>query len=311
MTILVTGTAGFIGSTLVDQLLAKGLDVVGADNFDPYYAKELKLRNIASARKNKRFTFATADIRDGVAMKKLLKDVEAVFHLAAKAGVRNSLADPLGYHDVNVTGTLNLLELCRNSSVRKIIYASSSSVYGPTTRLPIGEDHPTAPLSPYGASKLAGEAYVHTYDRIHGLRGISLRFFTVYGPRQRPDEAICKFTTQLTHGEPITIYGTGAQTRDFTYVDDIVTGLIASWRSKSHGEAFNLGSGRRVALTDVINTLGTALGTRITKKAGPPAAGDVPDTWADITRAREAFGYEPKTAIEDGIPRFVSWWKQL
>lgn len=310
MTILVTGAAGFIGSTLVDTLLAHGHTVVGVDNFDPYYPRAQKLRNISAAKANKRFTLYEADIRDGVAMKKLLRDCEAVFHLAAKAGVRNSLADPFGYDDVNVRGTLNLLDLARQSSVKKLIYASSSSVYGPAARLPISEDHPTNPITPYGASKLAGEKYCHAYDAMHGLKTVSLRFFTVYGPRQRPDEAICKFTHQLTNSEPITVYGSGKQTRDFTYVSDIVAGLIAAWRSPAHADAFNLGSGKRIVLNDLITLLADALGTRLKKTTAPEAKGDVRDTLADVTKARDAFGYAPQVPIEDGIPRFVQWWRE-
>ena len=310
MTILVTGAAGFIGSNLVDTLLAHGHTVVGVDNFDPYYPRSRKLKNIAAAKANKKFTLYEADIRDGVAMKKLLKDCEAVFHLAAKAGVRNSLADPFGYNDVNVTGTLNLLELSRNTAVKKLVYASSSSVYGPANRLPIPEDHPTNPISPYGASKLAGEKYCFAYDQMHGLKTVSLRFFTVYGPRQRPDEAIHKFTAQLTSNEPITVFGSGKQTRDFTYVSDIVAGLIAAWRSPAHAAAFNLGSGQRIALNDLINLLSTSLGTRVKKTVAPAAKGDVPDTLADITFAQEALSYQPKVPIQDGIPKFVQWWRE-
>ena len=308
MAILVTGSAGFIGSSLVDRLLADGHEVIGIDNFDPYYPKEIKLRNIQQARQNPRYKFFEGDIRRDVS--KLFQNVDSVFHLAAKAGVRNSIADPLGYNDVNVNGTLNLLQESIKHPVKKFVYASSSSVYGDARKLPITEDSPTEPNNPYGASKLCAEKYCLAFEKMHGLKTLSLRFFTVYGPRQRPDEAIKKFTDLISTGGKIQVFGDGSQTRDFTYIDDIVEALVLSMEKPASGTALNIGSGKRISVNDLVNLLGQTLGTKIVKEYVPMHKADMKDTLASITRARELLGYQPKTQIEEGIRRFVEWHKK-
>jgi len=311
MTILVTGAAGFIGSNLVDTLLAHGHTVVGVDNFDPYYPRSRKLKNIAAAKANKKFTLYEADIRDGVAMKKLLKDCEAVFHLAAKAGVRNSLSDPFGYNDVNVTGTLNLLELSRNTAVKKLVYASSSSVYGGNEKLPCSEEDRTDdPLSLYGQNKKDNELMAHAYHSLYGTPVTGLRFFTVYGPWGRPDMALFLFTDALLHNRSLQIFGEGKMQRDFTYVDDIADGIIASIDKNFPEEVFNLGCGRKEELMDYVKMVETSCSQEAKKDFLPMQPGDVKATLADIEKARTMLGYEPKTTIKEGVPKFVEWYRE-
>ncbi|HDD46091.1 MAG TPA: NAD-dependent epimerase/dehydratase family protein [Candidatus Aenigmarchaeota archaeon] len=308
--ILISGVAGFIGSNLAGKLLEKGNVIVGIDNFDPYYSKEIKKENIAHLSKSKNFIFYEGDIRNERFLRKVFKEhsIEAVIHIAARAGVRASIKDPYLYNDVNINGTLNLL-CAAVGSVKKFIYASSSSVYGNPIYLPIDEKHPTNPISPYGITKLAGEKYCLFFDKTYGLKSTCLRFFTVYGPGQRPDEAIHKFTRLAFEDKPIKIYGDGNQTRDFTYIDDIVSGTILALNKNIHGEVFNLGYGKRISVNELVDLIERYSGKRIKREYVDKAAGDVSDTWANIEKAKEMLGYEPKISIEEGVKKFIEWFK--
>ncbi len=312
---LVTGGAGFIGSHLVDLLLSEGWKVTVIDNFDPFYPPEIKRRNIAQALGHPNFTLIEADIRDLDTIRRALTPhvspltPHAIVHLAAKAGVRPSLEDPLGYYDVNVQGTLNLLELAKERGVRQFVFASSSSVYGLNPDVPWREDTSVPrPISPYGASKVAAELLGHTYSHLYGIRFIALRIFTVYGPRQRPDLAIHKFARLMLEGKPIPIYGDGSSLRDYTYVEDIVRGIRAAMEySGSSWEAINLGSGRPISLLEMVRALEGALGVKAELEFLPPQPGDVPQTWADIEKARKLLGWQPRYSFTSALERFVEW----
>lgn len=307
---LVTGCAGFIGSSLVDELLKRGNKVVGVDNFDPYYDKSIKMKNMENVLKDNNFRFIECDIRDEQELTKIFKEgIDFVFHMAARPGVRSSIENPILYNDINVNGTVNLLKLSSDFGVKKFIHASSSSVYGNPMYLPLDEKHPNNPISPYGISKLSSEKYCLTFEKLYGLKTICLRFFTVYGPRQRPDEAICKFTELILKNKPITIYGDGEQTRDFTFITDIVNGIILSQEKGVHGEVFNLGSGKRVNVNHFVNLLEKETGKKVKKIHIKNQRGDVSHTWADTTKARKLLNYEPKVDIENGIKKYVEWWK--
>lgn len=309
MKILVTGCAGFIGSHTVDRLLSDGYEVIGIDNFDDYYPPEIKWRNIEGAMKNRRFKVIKGDVRDERTLKRILKGVDVVFHLAARPGVRASFKNPELYIDVNVRGTLNLLKACLDSEVKKVVYSSSSSVYGEPMYLPIDEKHPTNPISVYGITKLAGEKLCYTFYRTYGLRVIVLRYFTVFGPRQRPDEAICKFTRLLLNGKRPEIYGDGTQSRDFTYVENVVDANMLAMKSKVKFGIFNVGSGRRISVNRLVNLLNKVCGTKVKPKYVEKAVGDVTHTLADISKAREVLGYRPKIDFVSGIKKYVEWFK--
>ena len=236
--------------------------------------------------------------------------IEAVVHIAAKAGVRNSVQNPYEYNEVNINGTLNLLNVARDSDVERFIFASSSSVYGNPQYLPIDEKHPTNPVSPYGVTKLACEKYCLFFEHAYALKTILLRFFTVYGPRQRPDEAIHKFTRLIFENRPITIYGDGNQTRDFTYVDDIVRGIELALKSNVSGEVFNLGSGKRISVNELVDLLEKYSGKEVKRVYIEKQLGDVSNTWASIEKAKHMLGYEPKVDIEEGVKRFIEWWQR-
>jgi len=310
MKALVTGGAGFIGSHLVDRLLGEGLKVTVVDNFDPFYDPQMKRRNIEHHLGNSSFELVEADIRDMETMRSELSgDYDVVVHLAAKAGVRPSIQDPVGYQDVNVRGTQNMLELARFWGVEQFVFASSSSVYGINPNVPWREDDCVLlPISPYAATKVAGELLGHVYSHLYGIRFIALRFFTVYGPRQRPDLAIHRFARLMLQGKAIPVYGDGSSRRDYTYIDDIIEGVRRAMEYKATPyEIVNLGNNRTVELLELVHALEEALGVRAQIRHMPEQPGDVPQTWADIRKAERLLGYRPKTLFEEGLRRFVEW----
>lgn len=312
--ILVTGGAGFIGSHLVDRLLSDGgARVTVVDNFNDFYDPSIKRANIATHLSRDEFELIEADIADSQAMSSLFAGArfDCVVHLAARAGVRPSLEDPLLYEQTNVRGTLTLLEGARRNRVPRFIFGSSSSVYGINSKVPFSEDDPVAsPISPYAATKIAGEAACHVYSHLYDLRVVCLRFFTVYGARQRPDLAIHKFAGLISKGLPIPIFGDGTARRDYTYVDDIIAGVTAAMNyEESRFEVINLGESQTVELRRLVELLESALGARAIIDRQPLQPGDVPVTYADISKARRLLGYDPRTKIEAGIERFVDWFK--
>lgn len=297
MRVLLTGAAGFIGSHLHERLLARGDVVVGVDDFNDYYDPAVKRRHVAGDVRECDFTDAP--------LQEARPDV--VVHLAARAGVRASIADPVLYDRVNVGGTIALMEAMRRHGVRRLVFASSSSVYGGAP-VPFREDEPAlAPLSPYGASKLAAEHFVRVTTRLYGLRATMLRFFTVFGPRQRPDMAMHKFAVAMREGRPIPVFGAGDTERDYTYIDDIIDGVVAAIDRDDACEVYNLGGHRTTPLRDVIATLEKLLGVKakIDRQAEHPA--DPRRTYADVEKARRALGFEAKVGIEEGLRRFVEW----
>lgn len=311
--VLLTGAAGFIGSHLAEALVARGDEVVGFDAFDPFYPRAVKERNLAGLRGAARFRLVEGDIRDAAAIGRELTKETVVVHLAAKAGVRPSLADPAGYASVNVAGTASLLDACRTAGVSRLVFGSSSSVYGDDTPVPFREDAVcVAPVSPYAATKRAGELLLGSVAGVFGLRAISLRFFTVYGPRQRPDLAIHAFARRLLKGEALPIFGDGTDSRDYTYVDDIVRGVVAAidrtgQLAPGTVETYNLGGDRPVPLARMVETLAAAMGVTPVIDRRPRQPGDVHHTAADLTRARTGLGFEPRIPFDEGIARFVSW----
>ena len=312
--VLVTGGAGFIGSHLVGRLLSEGGWVVHVvDDCNDFYDPAVKRRNVAPHAGREVFRLHEADIRDRSALGRIFSEArfDCVVHLAARAGVRPSLAEPLLYTETNITGTLNLLELAREHKVEQFVFGSSSSVYGEQEKVPFSEDDPVAkPISPYAATKAAGELLCHTYSHLWGLRCVCLRFFTVYGARQRPDLAIHKFARLISEGKPIPVFGDGTTRRDYTYVDDIIAGVRAAidYRETPY-EVFNLGESRTVELRELIGLIEREVGRDAIIERHPPQPGDVPRTFADVSKARRLLGYDPRTPIEEGIRRFVEWFK--
>lgn len=310
--ILVTGAAGFIGSHVVERLLERGHGVIGLDNLDDFYDPAIKRRNLARALDASAFELVEGDIRDARVLDSLPDDVSLIIHLAARAGVRPSIEQPLLYQDVNVRGTQELLEYARRAGVGRFIFGSSSSVYGNAERVPFSEDDPVdRPISPYAATKRAGELICHTYHHLFGLGIVALRFFTVYGARQRPDLAIHKFTRLMAAGEPIQQYGDGTTQRDYTHVRDILQGVEGALsyleREPEAFEIINLGESRTVELSRLIELIADALGVEPRIERLPPQPGDVERTYADIAKARRLLGYDPVIPIEEGIPEFVEW----
>ncbi len=314
MNFLVTGGAGFIGSHLCERLLLSGHSVWAFDDLNPFYEPRIKRRNLAELQAlAKPFEFIHGDLTDRVALDELFGSVkfDQVVHLAARAGVRPSLAAPALYQRVNVEGTANVLEAGRLAGVRKFILASSSSVYGVNSKVPFCESDPIFfPISPYAASKLACEALGHVYHHVYGLDVTMLRFFTVYGPRQRPDLAIYKFARLIRAGQPLPVFGDGSTARDYTYITDILDGVIACTQKDFGYEVFNLGESQTVTLSRLIELLQKALGRTAIIDRQPLQPGDVPLTYADISKARERLGYAPRVRIEQGIPLFVDWLNQ-
>lgn len=312
MKILVTGGAGFIGSHLVEKLLARGDEVVCLDDFNDAYDPAIKRKNIAPSVSRRSFFLIEGDIRDQGLLKKIgaRHPFDLIVHLAARAGVRESLRDPLLYEQVNCGGTLNLLEFARENGVTRFIFASSSSVYGANSKIPFSEDDRVdQPISPYSATKRACELLCYMYHRLYGMNITCLRFFTVYGPRQRPEMAIHRFARMISRGDPIEVFGDGTSRRDYTYIDDIIAGVTKAMETPFPFEIFNLGESRTIELKKLIKLIEHALGRAAVIQRMPPQAGDVPATYADITRAKEMLGYRPRVAIEEGIERFVSWFR--
>ena len=312
--ILVTGGAGFIGSHLVDSLLAEGgWHVTVVDDLNDFYAPEIKRSNLESARQNPDFEFLELDIRNADKLRELFdrESFDCIVHLAARAGVRPSLCYPKLYVETNIDGTLNLLELARDFEIRQFVFGSSSSVYGINAKVPFAEDDRIhQPISPYASTKAAGELLCHTYSHLFDIRTVCLRFFTVYGARQRPDLAIHKFSRLISEGNPIQIFGDGTTRRDYTYVDDIIQGVRASidYDGSMH-EVFNLGESETTELKRLVELLEESLGMKAIIDRQPMQPGDVPITFADVSKAKRLLGYDPTTKIEDGIPKFVEWFK--
>jgi UDP-glucuronate 4-epimerase len=312
--ILVTGGAGFIGSHLVDRLLAEGAwQVTVVDDFNDFYEPEIKRANIQSHLKSDYYKLVEADIRNAESLKQLFAETkfDCVVHLAARAGVRPSLTQPQLYTETNINGTVNLLELARQNNVRQFVFGSSSSVYGINAKVPFSEDDPIRqPISPYAATKASGELIAHTYSHLYGLRCVCLRFFTVYGARQRPDLAIHKFARLITAGKPIPVFGDGTSRRDYTYIDDIISGVRAAIDYEdSTYEVINLGESRTVELRELISLLERELDLEARIDRQPLQPGDVPQTYADIEKARRLLRYDPQTPIEEGIRKFVGWFR--
>ncbi len=307
--VIVTGAAGFIGSHSCERLLAAGWRVTGIDNFDGFYDPAVKRANLGECLKSERFSFVEGDIRDKAAMDRILGGgADVVVHLAARAGVRPSIEDPLLYQDVNVTATTVLLEAARTFKIPKFVFASSSSVYGNNPKVPFSEsDSVDNPISPYAATKKAGELICYTYHHLFGIDTTCLRFFTVYGPRQRPDLAIHKFARLIERGEPIPVFGDGSMMRDHTYIDDIVAGVVAAVERCKGYRIYNLGNSNPVSLSDLIAAIEAALGKKARIKRLPPQPGDVERTYADISLARAELGYEPRTNLNAGLATFVKW----
>jgi UDP-glucuronate 4-epimerase len=309
-TVLVTGAAGFIGSTLADRLLAEGRRVVGVDSFDPFYPEAQKRRNLARAATHGGFRLERADVRDAAALARIFASgpIDAVVHLAALAGVRPSLERPGDYADVNVLGTTRVLDAAVRAGVGHVVFASSSSVYGERSDGPFRESDPVErPISPYAATKRAGELVAHTFHHLHGLSVTCARIFTAYGPRQRPDLAIRKFAECMLSGAPVPVYGDGSALRDFTFVEDLVDGLVAALDKPLGFVLLNFGAGRTVSVDQVVATLERALHVRARVERRPRQPGDVSRTWADISEARRCLGYDPRTPFEEGVARFAAW----
>jgi len=314
--ILVTGGAGFIGSHLVDRLLSEGQWRVSVvDDFNDFYDPAIKLANATRHEKNSNYQLFKADIRDQAALRKIFagNGFDCIVHLAARAGVRPSLDQPLLYAETNINGTMNLLELAREQGIKQFVFGSSSSVYGINAKVPFGEDDPIRqPISPYAATKAAGELICHTYSHLYGIRCICLRFFTVYGPRQRPDLAIHKFARLISEDKPIPVFGDGTTQRDYTYIDDIIAGVRGAIDyEKTDYEVINLGESRTVELRELISLLEKELEKTAEIDRQPLQPGDVPQTFADIAKARRLLGYNPQTQIESGIHTFVRWFRDL
>jgi len=311
--VLVTGAAGFIGSTLVDRLLGEGRRVVGLDSFDPFYAEAEKRRNLEKAVASGAFRLVEGDVRDAGALAAALsaEPCDAIVHLAALAGVRPSLERPADYADVNVLGATRVFDEAVRAGVPHVVFASSSSVYGERSEGPFRETDPVErPISPYAATKRAGELMAHTFHHLHGLTVTCARIFTAFGPRQRPDLAIRKFADRMLAGEPIPVYGDGSAVRDFTYVDDLVDGLVAALDRPLGFALVNFGAGRTISVREVIARLEAALGVDAKVEHRPRQPGDVTRTWADVSVARERLGYAPKTPFEEGIARFAAWLRE-
>jgi len=314
-TILVTGGAGFIGSHLCERLLGDRNKVICLDNFDSFYNPNIKIKNVEGVKKKfpELFELVTGDIRNPDHLQEALRKhrVDFVVHLAARAGVRPSISDPLLYQDVNIRGTVVLLEACRAYGIKNFIFASSSSVYGENLRVPFTEkDLDIQPISPYGATKRAGELLCYSYHHLYGMNIACLRIFTAYGPRQRPEMAIHKFTRLIDQGEKIPIYGDGSSRRDYTYIDDLMDGILAVIRYHKGFEIYNLGEFQTTSLKELIRLIEEAFDKKATIEMLEPQPGDVSVTYADITKAKRMLKYQPGVKMEEGIKRFVEWYKK-
>ena len=311
MNILVTGGAGFIGSHLVERLLQEGHRVICLDNFDDFYDPALKRRNLTDARKDSRFRLVEGDLRDEGILKRIFGEekVEIVAHMAARAGVRPSIEQPLLYADVNIRGTLSLLEECKKYKIRRLVFASSSSVYGNNPKVPFAEDDPVDnPISPYAATKKAAELICHTYHHLYGMDIACLRYFTVYGPRQRPEMAIHQFSRLIHRGKKVSLFGDGSSRRDYTYIDDAIDGTMGALFREHGYEIYNIGESQTTTLSELVQWIEEQMGKRAQVEYLPAQPGDVERTYADIRKARERLGYQPKINMREGISRFVRWY---
>jgi len=313
--ILITGGAGFIGSHLVDRLLSEGgWQITVVDDFNDFYDPAIKHANTRRHENEPNYRLFTADIRDKAALENVFakNSFDCIVHLAARAGVRPSLEQPLLYTETNILGTMNLLELARQHGIRQFVFGSSSSVYGINAKVPFSEEDPIRqPVSPYAATKGAGELLCHTYSHLYGIRFVCLRFFTVYGPRQRPDLAIHKFARLISDDKPIPVFGDGTTCRDYTFIDDIIAGVRAAIDyTGSNYEVINLGESRTVDLRELISLIEKEMGATAKIDRLPLQPGDVPRTFADVTKARRLLGYNPQTPMEEGIRRFVEWFRE-
>jgi UDP-glucuronate 4-epimerase len=320
MKVLVTGAAGFIGSQLCERLLARGDRVVGLDNFDPFYPRTMKLKNLAAALAHPAFKLVEGDVRTAADIQKALAAGEGasdvMVHLAALAGVRPSLLEPERFYDVNVMGSVRVFEACRTAGLTRVVFASSSSVYGQDSAVPFREQDPCGrPLSPYAASKRAGELIAWNTHHLHGMALACLRFFTVFGPRQRPDLAIHKFTRAIARGESIELFGDGSTARDYTFIDDIIDGVVAAIDRQATAPApafhiYNLGGSRTTTLARLVELISAAVGLEPRIERKPEQPGDMKQTLAEVSLSGRELGYAPKVTIEEGIPRFVEWWRR-
>lgn len=313
MKIVITGVAGFIGSHLGEKLISLGHEVIGIDNFDPFYPQKFKESNLAVLRTSDKFSFYEADIRNKQSIKDIFNadKIDLVVHLAAKAGVRPSIEQITEYYEVNIDGTVNLLECMREANVTKLVFASSSSVYGNNEKTPFSEtDFVDNPISPYAATKKSGELLCHVYYSLYKFDINCLRFFTVFGPRQRPDLAIHKFTRLIDQGKEVPFFGDGSTSRDYTYVDDIVSGILCAINNLKGFNVYNLGESRVIKLDELILSIEKALNKKAKLNKQPLQPGDVQKTFADISKAKEEIGYNPQYDFETGIKQFVDWYKK-
>ncbi|MFV0626580.1 MAG: SDR family NAD(P)-dependent oxidoreductase [Alphaproteobacteria bacterium] len=315
MAILITGGAGFIGSSLADELLRQGNKVVVVDNFNDYYDVKIKEENVSQNLQNDNYKLYRLDICDKESFRKVFEEneISTVVHLAARAGVRPSIDKPEKYVETNILGTVILLELMKDFNIKKLVFASSSSVYGNCKESIFSEDlKVTEPISPYAATKSAGEQFVYTYHKLYGLSAVCLRFFTVYGPRQRPDLAIRKFVDKIEKNQPIQMYGNGSTMRDYTYVEDIVAGIISAINyDKTPYEVINIGGGEPITLKRMIETIEDVLGQRAIIEILPMQMGDVEKTICDWSKAQKLLGYNPQTTFKEGIKKFIDWKKSI
>ena len=310
MKILITGGAGFIGSHLTEKLIGLNHEITCVDNFNTYYDPSIKRDNIKPFLDSKNYTLYEQDIQNYEDLKKIFfkENFQAVIHLAARAGVRPSIEQPDLYNRVNVIGTTNLLDLSKDTEVPQFIFGSSSSVYGINSKVPFSEDDMIdRPISPYAATKIAGEMLCHVYHNLYGIRITSLRFFTVYGPRQRPEMAIHKFADMIYNGVSIPFFGDGSSKRDYTYVDDIVSGITASLQKNYEYEVFNLGNSHTISLKELVEIIEENIGKKAVLNKMPMQLGDVPITYSNISKAKKMLGFSPETDIKDGIKKFADW----
>jgi len=308
--ILVTGGAGFIGSNLIGSLLQLGHSVCCLDNFDDFYSRGQKELNILAFRTHENFSFVEGDITDATLLS-TLPQIDVIVHLAAKAGVRPSIQNPILYQQVNVNGTQTLLEFARSRNIKQFVFASSSSVYGVNKNVPWHEEEKLLPISPYASTKLSGEMLGHVYSYLYGIRFLALRFFTVYGPGQRPDLAIHKFFRAIDNNQPIPVYGDGSTSRDYTFVKDTVKGILGAIKyDQSLFEIINLGNHKTVALAELIEAVESTIGKRAIIDRQPEQPGDVPHTFADISKAQKLLGYEPTTQLRAGLAEFWGWYQK-
>lgn len=308
--VLVTGCAGFIGSHLCERLLEQDINVIGIDNIDSYYSMDWKKNNLEILKSNPNFEFIKGSILDSELISDVVKKVEIVYHLAALPGVRNSIINPLKYFETDVMGTIKLLDASMKSDIEKFVFASSSSIYGEVSEseLPVKEDRKPNPISPYALAKAQGEKWCDMFEYLYGLKNVSLRYFTVFGPRQRPDEAFSKFIGKIIKDEEIEIYGDGNQTRDFTFVSDVVNGTILAC-NRGRG-VYNIGSGNSISVNKMISLIENIMNKKIRTKHIERQQGDVTHTWSSIEKAKKEIGYEPKVSVEEGIKRHVDWFRE-